>query len=330
MGKTGNLFAAVLLFALLAASSNAQGQERLKLAYSAPSGAMLTPWVALEAGIFKKNNLAVELVYIAGGSVTAAALVGGDIQVMLANGDVVVRGRLQGSDIISFADATSTLVFSLMARPEIAKAEDLKGKRVGMSRFGTPTHAALLVALEHFRIPASEVTILQMGGIPQIMAALEKGAIAAGVLSPPTNIKAKKLGMRELLDIGTLKFPYQQSTFVARQEWIKKNPEAMRGLTRSIVEAIHKIKTDKPFTQKILAKYTKIEDPEVVEEAYRIFALNYLPEIPYPSEAAVRQRLADFAPNDEKARSANAKDFVDLRWVQELERSGFIAKLYRR
>src|SRR3989304_3045757 len=101
MGKTGNLFAAVLLFALLAASSNAQGQERLKLAYSAPSGAMLTPWVALEAGIFKKNNLAVELVYIAGGSVTAAALVGGDIQSMLANGEVVLRGRLQGSDLIS-------------------------------------------------------------------------------------------------------------------------------------------------------------------------------------------------------------------------------------
>jgi len=330
MGKTADRFAAVLLLALLAASSNAQGQERLRLAYSAISGSMLTPWVALEAGIFKKNNLEAELVYIAGGSVTAAALVSGDIQVMLANGDVVVRGRLQGSDMISFADATSTFVFSLMARPEIAKAEDLKGKPVGVSRFGTATHAALLAALEHFRVPASEVTILQMGGIPQIMAGMEKGAIAAGVLSPPINIKAKKMGMRELLDIGTLKLPYQQSTFVARQEWIKKNPEAMRGLARSIVEAIHKIKTDKPFAQKILAKYTKIEDPEVVEEAYRIFALNYLPEIPYPSEAAVRQRLADFASNDEKARSANAKDFIDLRWVQELERSGFIAKLYRR
>lgn len=136
--------------------------------------------------------------------------------------------------------------------------------------------------------------------------------------------------MREILDIGTLKLPYQQSTFVARQEWIKKNPEAMKGLARSIVEAIHKIKTDKPFAQKILAKYTKIEEPEIIDEAYCIFALNYLPEIPYPSEAAVRQRLADFSSNDEKARSANAKDFVDLRWVQELERSGFIAKLYRR
>lgn len=330
MGKTAGRFAAVFLFVLSAASSDAQGQERLRLAYSAISGSMLTPWVALEAGIFKRNNLAVELVYIAGGSVTAAALVGGDIQVMLANGDVVVRGRLQGSDIISFADATSTFVFSLMARPEIAKTEDLKGKRVGVTRFGTATHAALLAALDHLRVAASEVTILQMGGIPQILAGIEKGAIVAGVLSPPVNIKAKKLGLRELLDIGALKFPYQQSTFVAKQEWIKKNPEAMRGLARSIVEAIHKIKSDKPLAQKILAKYTRIEDPEVIEEAYRIFALTYLPEVPYPSEAAVRQRLADFASSDEKARSANATDFIDLRWIQELERSGFIAKLYRR
>ena len=330
MGKPPNRLAAIVLLALLAASANARGQERLRLAYSAISGSMLTPWVAAEAGIFKNNNLAVELVYIAGGSVTAAALVGGDIHVMLANGDVVVRGRLQGSDMISFADATSTLVFSLMARPEIVKAEDLRGKRAGVSRFGTATHAAMLAALEHFRVPAGEVTILQMGGIPQIMAGLEKGAIAAGVLSPPINIKAKKLGMRELLDVGTLKFPYQQSTFVARQEWIKKNPEAMRRLTRSIVEAIHRIKTDKALAQKILAKYTGIGEPDVIEEAYRIFALNYLPEIPYPSEAAVRQRLADFASSDERARSAAAKDFVDLRWVEELERSGFIAKLYRR
>ncbi|HEY7320916.1 MAG TPA: ABC transporter substrate-binding protein [Candidatus Binatia bacterium] len=328
MRTTIRIFAAVLL--VLVAAANLKAQERLRLAYSAISGAMLTPWVASEAGIFKRNNLAVELVYIAGGSVTAAALVGGDVQAMLANGEVVVRSGLQGSDMISFADTTSTLVFSLMARPEITRPEDLRGKRLGVSRFGTATHAALVAALDHFRVPTSEVTILQMGGVPQILAGIQKGAIAAGVLSPPINIKAKKMGMKELLDIGTLKVPYQQSTFVARQEWIKKNPETMRALTRSIVEGIHKIKTDKPFAEKILAKYTKIEDPEIVEEAYRIFALNYLPEVPYPSEAAVRQRLAELAASDEKARTANPKDFIDVRWVQELERSGFIAKLYRR
>jgi NitT/TauT family transport system substrate-binding protein len=330
MTKTAKPFAALLLLALLSAWSNLQAEERLRMAYSAISGAMLTPWVALEAGIFKKNNLAVELVYIAGGSVTAAALVSGDIQSMLANGEVVLRGRLQGSDMISFADTASTLVFSLMARPEITKPQDLRGKRLGVSRFGTATHAALLAALEHLRVPASEVTILQMGGVPQILAGIDKGTIAAGVLSPPINILAKKMGLKELLDVGTLKIPYQQTTFVSRQEWIKRNPEAMRALVRSIVESIHKIKTDKPFAERILAKYTKIEDPEIIEEAYRIFAVNYLPQVPYPSEAAVRQRLAEIAVSDEKARTANAKDFIDPRWVQELERSGFIANLYRR
>jgi NitT/TauT family transport system substrate-binding protein len=330
MGKRFSTFGICFVLACVVGSGVGVAQERIRLAYSAISGAMLTPWVALESGIFKKNRLTVELVYIAGGSATAAALLGGDIQVMLANGEVVVRSRLQGADMVSFADTTSTFVFSLMARPEITKPEDLRGKHLGVSRFGTATHAALLAALEHLRVPASEVTILQMGGVPQIMAGIEKRAIAAGVLSPPLNIKAKKMGMKELLDIGTLKIPYQQTTFVARQEWMKKNPEAMRALVRSIVEGIHKIKTDKPFAQRILAKYTKIEDPEVVEEAYRIFALNYLPQVPYPSEAAVRRLLADLASSDENARTANAKDFVDLRWVQDLERSGFIANLYRR
>lgn len=330
MGNKFHTLGICFVLALFVGSGDGRAQERIRLAYSAISGAMLTPWVALESGIFKKNSLTVELVYIAGGSATAAALLGGDIQVMLANGEVVVRGRLQGSDMISFADTTSTFVFSLMARPEISKPEDLRGKRLGVSRFGTATHAALLAALEHFHIPANEVTIIQMGGIPQIMAGVDKGVIAAGVLSPPINIKAKKMGMKELLDIGTLKIPYQQTTFVARQEWIKRNPEAMRALVRSIVEGIHKIKTDRPFAQRILAKYTKVEDPEVIEEAYRIFALNYLPEVPYPSNAAVRRRLAEFGATDEKARAANPNDFVDLRWMQELESSGFIAKLYRR
>jgi len=330
MKKRSSTIGLCVLFASLLPMKDLGAQERIRLAYSAISGAMLTPWVALESGIFKKNRLEVELVYIAAGPVTAAALVSGDIHVMLANGDVVVRGRLQGSDMISFADATSTFVFSLMARPEITKPEDLRGKRLGISRFGTATHAALLAALDHFRVPASEVTILQMGGVPQIMAGIDKGAIAAGVLSPPLNIKAKKMGMKELLDIGTLKIPYQQSTFVARQEWIKKNPEPMRGLARSIVEAIHKIKTDKSLAQKILAKYTRIEEPDILEEAYRIFALSYLPEVPYPSEPAVQQRLAELAPKDEKARAANPKDFIDANWIRELESSGFIARLYRR
>ncbi|HXG52001.1 MAG TPA: ABC transporter substrate-binding protein [candidate division Zixibacteria bacterium] len=310
--------------------AEAPAQERLRLAYSAISGAMLTPWVARESGIFGRNNLAVELVYIAGGSATAAALLGGDIQIMLANGEVVVRSRLQGSDMVSFADTTSTLVFSLMARPEIAGAAELRGKRLGITRFGTATHAALVAALAHFGIGANEVTVLQMGGIPQIMAGIEKGAIAGGVLSPPINIKAKKLGLKELLDVGTLRIPYQQTTFVARQEWIRKSPEAMKAVTRSIVEAIHKIKTDKPFAQRILGKYSKIDDPEILEEAYRIFALNYLPEVPYPSVEAVRRKLAEFAAADEKARARSATEFVDLRWVQELESSGFIQKLYRR
>jgi NitT/TauT family transport system substrate-binding protein len=300
------------------------------MGYSAISGSMLTPWAALEAGIFKKNGLDVELIYIAGGPTAAAALLGGDVQVILATGDVVVRGRLQGADLVSFADATSTLVFSLMARPEILRPEDLKGKRLGVTRFGTATHAALLAALNHFRLNPADVTILQMGGLPQIMAGIETGGIAAGVLSPPTNIKAKKLGMKELLDIGTLNIPYQQSTFIARAGWIRKSPEIMRKLTRSIVEAIHRIKTDRPMAQKVLAKYTKIEDPWVVEEAYRIFALNYLPEIPYPSEQAVQQRLEELALKDEKARAASPKDFIDASWIRELESSGFIARLYKR
>ncbi len=317
-----------LLFTLFLHIGSGRAQERVSLAYSAISGAMLTPWVALEAGIFKKNGLDVQLIYIAGGSTAAAALIGGDVQVSLASGDGVVRGRLQGVDLLSFADMTSTLVFSLMGRPEIPTAKDLRGKRVGATRFGTSSYAALLAGLRHFGVQPNDLTVLQMGGIPQILLGLQSGGISGGVLSPPNNIKAKKLGMKEFLDVGTLKLPFQMNTFIVKGDFIRKYPDTIRRLVRSIVEAIHKIKTDQSFATRVLAKYTKVEDPEILAETYQIFAIKYLPRAPFPSEEAVKRRLAELVAEDDRARTAQSKEFVDSRWVKELEDSGFISRLY--
>lgn len=329
MRRTRDLLAFFLVVQLLVCVQTSRGQDRLRIAYSAISGAMLTPWVGLEAGIFKKNGLDAQLIYIPGGSTAAAALAGGDVQVILASGDGVVRGRLQGLDLISFADMTSTLVFSLMARPEIATAAEIRGKKVGATRFGTSSYAALVAGLKHFGIQPNDTTVLQMGGMPQVLLGLQSGGIAAGILSPPNNIKAKKLGMKEFLDVGTLKIPFQMNTFIAKGEFTRKYPDTMRRLVRSIVESIHTIKTDQPATIKILQKYTHVDDPEILAETYRIFALKYLPTVPLPSEDAVKQRLAELSLEDDKARQANFKEFVDSRWVKELEENGFIARLYR-
>jgi len=318
---------AMFTFAALALSPVCKAQD-LRIAYSAISGAMLTPWVGVEGDIFKSNGLNVQLVYIAGGSTAAAALVGGDVQVILASGDGLIRARLQGVRLVSFADMTSTLVFSLMGRPEISTAAELKGKKVGATRFGTSSYAALVAGLKHFGTSPNEVTVLQMGGMPQVLAGLESGAISGGVLSAPNNIKAKKLGMREFLDVGTLKIPFQMNTFIAREQFIRDHPEVMRRLVRSLIEAIHKIKTDATFTKRVLAKYTKTEDPEILAETYRIFALNYLSRVPYPSEQAVRLRLAELAAEDKKSASLDPKDFIDPRWIKELDDSGFIGRLY--
>ena len=142
------LWAFFLAVQLLLCVQTSRAEERLRIAYSAISGAMLTPWVGLETGIFRKNGLDAQLIYIPGGSTAAAALAGGDVQVILASGDGVIRGRLQGLDLVSFADMTSTLVFSLMARPEIATAAEIKGKRVGATRFGTSSYAAFKPAIQ--------------------------------------------------------------------------------------------------------------------------------------------------------------------------------------
>lgn len=118
------------------------------------------------------------------------------------------------------------------------------------------------------------------------------------------------------------------NTFIAKGEFIQKNPELMRKLARSIMQAIHRIKMDPAFSERILAKYTKIEDTEILRETYRTFAANYLARAPYPREDAVRLRLAELSAKEERARSANPKDFVDPRWIKEVEENGFISRLY--
>jgi NitT/TauT family transport system substrate-binding protein len=285
---------------------------------------MITPWMALDAGIFAKHGLDVSLVYIASGPKGVAAVLSGDAPIALTSGESLVRARTTGADLITIAEHTDTFVFSLMTQSALKKPEDLKGKSLGVTRIGASTHRGLLEALKHFGLtPGKDVTVLQIGGVPEILAAMETGAIAGGILSPPTSTLAKQKGYHELLDIGSLGIPFQQSTFVTREVFVRENPEVIRAFIKAAVEAIHRIKADKALAKKVLAKYTKVSDDAVLEETYQLFGVKYLKRVPYPSEAAVKTVLEDIP--DTKGR--NPKEFVDPRWVKELEDSGFIKSL---
>ena len=309
----------------------AQAQKRLNSGYAAISGGAAVPWIAYDEGIFKKNGLDVNMGLIAGGARVISAILAGDNPISLAGGDALVQARLRGADLVSIADVAYTFVFSLMTTPNIKNPEDLRGKKLGILNFGGATDIALIKALEHYKLrPNQDVAVLAIGGTPEILASIHSGRIDGGILSPPTSNQAKKLGLREFLDLGTLQIPFQHNTVITTEKYIRSNPEVVQAYVKSFVEAVHLGKTNKNLAKRIIAKYTKVTDDDALEDTYQLFVVKYLKQAPYPSEAAVKTVLDYVGEKDPKARTANPKDFVDPRWVKELDDSGYIANLYRK
>ena len=300
--------------------------EQIRLAYSSISGAMVPLWVAQDYGYFRRHGLDVQLLYIGGGSIAMQALIGGDVQFVRLGANPVVQASLRGVSIKMIANTINTLVFSMMARPEIQSPKDLKGKKVGVTRLGGSTDYALELALKKWGLRrGSDVAVIQSGGMPQLLGALTSGIADAGVVSPPTNLTAAKLGLKELVDFGDIGIVYPNSPLATTQAYLEKNrPTALRML-RAYCEAIQRVRTDKDGAVKVLAKYTKVQDPEILAELYRIYGVKYLESIPRVRLDAVEEVLR----SEVKTTAAvKASDFVDNSLIAELEQQGLFQTLY--
>jgi ABC-type nitrate/sulfonate/bicarbonate transport system substrate-binding protein len=199
-------FVVTFVFLLSVASSRA---EQVRIAYSAISGAMAPLWIAHDDGLFQRQGIQAQLLYIGGGSVVTQALLGGDVQFVRLGANAVVQASLRGASLKMIANTINTLVFSLMSRPEIQSPKDLKGKKIGVTRLGGSTDFALELALKKWGFRrGADVAVIQTGGMPQLLGAITSGIVDAGVVSPPTNLTAAKLGLKELVDFGDIGIIY--------------------------------------------------------------------------------------------------------------------------
>jgi NitT/TauT family transport system substrate-binding protein len=298
----------------------------VRVAYSAISGAMGPLWVAHDLGIFQRHGIDVQLLYIGGGAVVTQALLGGDVQFVRLGANAVVQASLRGADLKMIANTINRLVFSLMSKPDIKSPADLKGKKVGVTRLGGSTDFALDLALKKWGLRrGADVAVLQTGGMPQLLGAIKGGGIDAGVISPPTNLQALKLGLRELVDFGDLEILYPNSPLAATQSYLAKNRDLVLRFLRGYSEGIHRVKSDRKTTLKIFSKYTAVNDPEILAELYRIYGVKHLERVPLVDLAAVDTVLQ----GEVKTGNAKAVDFVDNGFVSELDREGFFRQLYR-
>jgi len=313
-------FALLLACAVVPLSADA---EPVRVAYSSISGAMGPLWAASDYGLFKKHGLDVQLLYIGGGSVVTQALIGGDVQFVRLGASAVMQASMRGADLKMIANTINRLVFTLMAKPEIKSPADLKGKKIGLTRLGGSTDFALDLALKKWNLKrGADVAVLQTGGMPQLLGAITAGSVDAGVISPPTNLAAAKMGLKELIDFADLPLLYPNSPVATSQAFLEKNRGVALRFLRGYVDGIRRVKNDREGTMKLYAKYTKVEDPEILAELYRIYGVKHLETVPAVKPEAVDEVLR----SEMKATSAKAGDFIDNTLMAELEREGFFSQ----
>lgn len=302
---------------------------KLKVAYPTTIGAMSVLWVTKEARLFEKNGLSVELIYISGSSTVAQAMLAKEIPISEIAIPAVIQADLGGADMVMLAGPNNKPGQKIMAKPEIKTPEGLKGKKVGISRFGTSDDFLLRYALAQWNLrPDRDVPIIQLGGSPEILAGLASGTVDAGLLSSPLHLRAQKLGSVLLADLSTIGIDYQGAGLVTTRSFVRDNPDVIRRYVRSYVEGLHRFKTDKAFSLKVLAKYTRIHEPEVLEETYQHYAIRVMPKVPYPTIKGIQTVLDEIGTRNPKAKALQPANFIDVTILRELEQSGFIKSLY--
>ena len=320
-----------IIFLALGSVAEAQAPlEKLRLIYSAIGGSQASVWIPYEAGIFRKHGLDVELLYVGGGGRAAQVVQSGEVPIGIFTGGAVINSNLAGGDLVMVASSMNVMTFAIIARPEIRSIEELKGKKIGISRFGSATDFGLRYAEAKWPIKRQrDFAVIQIGGMPEQLTALRTKALDAAVLNAELTIVARKEGFRELTNLAKVGLNFPTSSIVTTRSFIKRNENTVRKFIRAYVEGIHYGKTQRTFGVQVLKKYLRNDDTAFVNDLYDLYILQNIPQIPRPSPEALQTVLDQMAESDSRVASLRPEQFIDARFFQELEKEGFLQRLWK-
>ena len=319
-----------VVFLLFPTAAILEGQElkKIKIGYPAISYNQIHIWVAKDAGIFKKYGLDAELIFFRGGQLATQALVAGDPPIV--NIGTLVQPGLQGHDVVLIASSENTYYYSVVTKPAVAKVEQLKGKRLGVSGFGSASHNAALILLRRFNLePNRDVAVVVAGATTERLAGMESGRIDATVLTPSEIPRARKLGFVDIYDMSEMGIEVQGNGFATSRSFIKSNRETIKAALKGYVEALHYIHHNKEETKRVSAKYMRSNDPDVLEATYTWFIRNVAKK-PYPTLKGIQFLIDEIGGKLPQAKNARPEQFVDLSLLQELEKEGFFSEMGKR
>ena len=329
-----NLAIAILVgAALVHAHVHAQEPTKIPFPYG-PLGLNSVPFViAKEARLFEKNGLTVDMVYVGASAVMVQSMLSGSANLAAFGGPAVITNVLSGGDIIQIAALLPYFTQSLMVRADIRDVRSLQGKKIGITRFGSVTDFALRTLLEKNNL--KDVSALQMGGFPEAVAALIRGAIDGAVLSPPHTFRLLKEGYRELAspkDLRALGSGFISQGIVARRSYASTHRDLVVRLIKATVEAMKFINANEDFTKRLIGKYLGITDTEVLRQSYAYVTDNFArdPAVPEHVLQSMVQRMAQLNMIDTKtAQATPVGAYYDNSFVNEIKSSGFLESVWK-
>jgi ABC-type nitrate/sulfonate/bicarbonate transport system substrate-binding protein len=318
-----------VLLALLCASP-LLAADRMRIGYSSISGAYVGIWVAHDAGFFAKEGLDDQIVLIPNGTQLAQVTVAGEVDIASLGGAAALAAAFSGADFKVIGANVNKLVFSMYAQPEIKRVEDLKGKKIGITRYGTSADISARYALrQHNLDPQKDVVLLQLGAITNVAGALRAGTIDAGMVSPPTQFFMEKLGFKEIASITDMNLAFPNPALVVLGDIIRKKPDLIDRFMRAYVRGVHRARTDREFTIKTYAKYTTVQDTAVLQKAYDFYVEKIVDKAPYINMTGMQNALNEVAKTIPAAKNAKPEQYVDRRFLDKLEKSGLLNELYK-
>ena len=333
--RRARIAGSILLIGLVlgpAPARAAAAPAALRIAYPAPTASFLPLWAAQDAGFFKKHDLAVEVIQVGSSTRGMAALLAGQIDILAGGGTGGLIAQLQGyNDLAIFGTNVHTWVFSVYSAPSIKEVAQLRGKKLGVTRFG----GTMDFAARHFLKgqgfePGKDVILIQLGSAADIVTALANGVVESGMMSVPYVFVAKRLGLRELTDLSQTGVRYAQAALVAKRSFLKDKRDVVARFIKSQIEATHFLKNRPAEGMRILGRYTRTDDEEILKQAYHYHVDRLLSAIPEIRPDDVRLLLEEAALTNPKAKGASPQDFIDEGPVREVVRSGFVEQLYKK
>ena len=328
MKRVSVLFVLSVLFHLVAApTTHAQTLKRIKIGYPSLSFRQSNVWVAKEMGLFNKYGLEVEPILFRGGQVATQALVGGDPPIV--NIGTVVQATIQGHNVVLIAAVETKYDLIIFTRSGITQMEQLRGKRLGITGFNSATHYASIILARHLNADLKEFTLIPAGLDTERIAAVNSGVLDATYVATSAAPLARKAGLQELVQIGDLGVEVQGNGFATSRAYIASNRDTVKSALKGFVEAIYFIYANKKDAQRVFSKYMRSNDPAVLEDSYNGY-IKSIPKKPYPTLKGIQFMLDVLTPTLPQAKNFKPEQFVDLSFLQELEKEGFFTEMAKR